>query len=279
MKDLSNKVAVVTGAASGIGRALAKDLAQEGCKLAINDFDGQGLEEVKRELQMPESDILVDVFDVSDREKVYAFADKVLGKFGAVDLVINNAGIAMGRFNAEELPYEPFEKIMDVNYWGMVYGSLAFLPHLQARSESGLVNISSIFGIVGVMHQLAYCSSKFAIRGFSESLRMEMNAYHPHLTITSVHPGGIKTNIVRNSSPGSETLSEAEQEQMNKRFEEAFITTADKAAEIIIKGVKKKKERVLVGPDAKRMARLTRLFPAGYTKMMMKVLQKLADNP
>jgi NAD(P)-dependent dehydrogenase (short-subunit alcohol dehydrogenase family) len=202
------------------------------------------------------------------------FAQTVFEKYGRVDVMINNAGVALGQVTAEEVTREDFKWVMDINFWGMINGSQAFLPFIKKQSEGAVANVSSIFGIAGIAHQAAYCTSKFAIRGYTESMRMESKLDFPHVTIHSIHPGGIKTNIVRNSRWTNDDVSEEEREILSKNFESQFITTPEKAASVILKSIQRKKERILIGPDAKLMDRLVRWFPTLYTKIFLWRIKK-----
>ncbi len=269
MKTFKDKVVVVTGVGSGIGRALAKHFDTLGAKLALNDYDKASLEDTVSSLSQ---DPYREQFDVADKDAFYQFAENVYNHFGKVDCMINNAGVALSAVSTEELKYSDFDWIMGINFWGMVYGTKAFLPYIKEQPEGSVTNVSSIFGITGIAYQTAYCTTKFAIRGFTESLRMEMHNEAPHVVISSVHPGGIKTNIAR-SSKTAEGQDEAQQEEFDKMMEEidkAFITSPEKAAETIINGILKKKERILIGPDAKRADRIVRLFPTKYTDIILK---------
>ena len=274
MKDFNGKVVVITGAGSGIGRALAMAFAKQGAKLALNDYHAQNLEETVA--MLGSAMVKTWVFDVSNREAVYTFADNVVAHFGTVDIVINNAGVALGKQRVQDVQYEDFEWLMGINFWGVVYGTKAFLPHLMTRPEASLVNISSVFGLGGIATQSAYCSSKFAVRGFTESLRMEAFLQDSNITITTVHPGGIDTNIVRNQR---EFSSKEDHEKFIKRFQKNALTTPGGAAETIMKGIQKKSTRVLIGKDARMMDRLIRLLPERFTKIILKQMKmrKLSD--
>lgn len=269
MKTFKDKVVVVTGVGSGIGRALAKALHSKGAKLAINEFNPDTLKETISLIGGPSNHIYSENFDVANREKFYAFADNVINHFGKVDCIINNAGVALGSVSTEELSYKDFDWIFGINFWGMVYGTKAFLPIIKQQEEGNVTNISSIFGIAGIGYQTAYCTTKFAIRGFTESLRMEMHKESPRVSICSVHPGGIQTNIARDSKipDGSD---KGVDDKMLAEVEKAFITSPEKAAETILNGILKRKERILIGSDAKRADRTIRMFPTKYTDMFLK---------
>jgi NAD(P)-dependent dehydrogenase (short-subunit alcohol dehydrogenase family) len=243
MKSFESKVVVVTGAGSGIGRALALHFAALGAKLALNDFNEKSLRETV-ELLPNTTESMYAAFDVSVRESVFGFAENVIAHYGQVDVVINNAGVAIAGFRTDAVSIEDYKWIVGINMWGMMYGSLAFLPHLRKRPEAALVNVSSIFGLHGIPGQAPYVTTKFAIRGFTESLALEERAHHTSVVVSSVHPGGIKTNIAR-AAKGAEIDPES-----IAKFEQNFRTTPERAAQIIIRGIRRKKSRILVGADA-----------------------------
>ena len=267
MKTLNNKTAVITGAGSGIGRELAYQLSEKGTRVLITDISEKDLQETVLNIQLrhKEASVHAFVFDMSDRQAVYDFADNVIDSFGQIDIVINNAGVALGKYSAMETDYPDWEWIFGINFWGTVYGSKAFLPHLIKRPEACLVNISSVFGLAGIAKQSPYCATKFAVRGFTEALRAEMLQAHPQLKIVSVHPGGIQTNIVRNARD----KDEAAKAKIVKEFDDLFAkTSASKAAQTIIKGIQNKQERILIGRDAYMLDRIVRLLPAKYISLL-----------
>lgn len=266
MKELNGTVAVVTGVASGIGKALADALATQGCKLAIADNNEDGLRETEGQVAEIGADVMAMSLDVAKRDEVYAFADRVIETFGAAHLIINNAGVAIGR-SVENMTYEDYEWIMGINFWGMVYGTKAFLPHLMKQNEGHIVNISSVFGFIGVPSQSGYNASKFAIRGFTEALRSEVALAGSDVAISCVHPGGIKTNIARSAKFYPEDGIDVSFEDLVANFEKVARTTSEKAADVIIKGVKKGKKRILIGWDARVIDWLQRLFPVGYGRL------------
>lgn len=268
MKHFENKVVVITGAGSGIGRALALEFGKLGAKLALNDFSENTLLETVALLNEPEN-TYHQAFDVANKTDFYQFADNVITQFGRVDVVINNAGVAISKLTAAEVSIEDYEWILGINLWGMMYGSLAFLPHLRRQKESSLVNLSSVFGIHGIPYQAAYCTTKFGIRGFTESMVLEERMNETGVTVTAVHPGGIKTNIARNSRYAGKDEKSIEQ------FEKSFITTPKKAAQTIIKGIQRKKTRVLIGPDAKVLYFLNRLSPKFTAWYLLRFAKKL----
>jgi len=259
---LSNKsVAVITGAASGIGRALAVRLAEEGIAgIAISDVNEEGLKETAGLVEALGVPVSTHVFDVSDRTAVKVFADEVLQEHGRVTHLINNAGIGLlGTF--EQLSIEDFEWLMGINFWGVVYCTKVFLPTLLEQESAHLVNVSSVFGLIAPAEQTAYTSSKFAVRGFTESLRHELS--DTNVAVACVHPGGIKTNIVRNSKLGEGTPADWKQ-QGEKFFDKVAKTTPEQAAEVIVQGIKDRNPRILIGKDARAISLFSRLFPKNY---------------
>lgn len=273
MKDLGQKIVVLTGAGSGIGRALACQLAGEKARLALCDIDMNGLEETKRMVQSINSQTIANLYhlDVSNREMVTRLADQVIEDFGTVDVVINNAGVASSG-NVVEMTYETLEWTININMWGVIYVTKAFLPTLMQRPEASIVNVSSVFGLMGIISQSAYCASKFAVRGFTESLRQEM--YNTNVAVTVVYPGGIRTNIAQNSKSDSQ-MDPEDYERLKRRFERSLVTPPDEAARIIIDGIKRKAPRVLIGKDARRVDRLVRWAPNSFDKFVVKSYEQL----
>ncbi|MFN3712642.1 MAG: SDR family NAD(P)-dependent oxidoreductase [Alcanivoracaceae bacterium] len=270
MKSFRDRVAVITGAGSGIGRALAFELGAAGCKLALSDINEASVKQVAKELKDAGRNVIADRLDVADREAVYAYADKVAKQFGTVNLVINNAGVALGS-TVDDMSYEDFEWLMGINFWGVVYGTKAFLPYLKKAGEGHIVNVSSVFGLIGVPSQSAYNAAKFAVRGFTESLRQELELEGGSVSCTSVHPGGIKTNIARNARMTADVsrFTGMDPEASKKQFEKLFRTTPEQAAATIISGIRANKRRVLIGPDAVAIDTLQRLLPTSYQKLMV----------
>lgn len=277
MKSFKDKVAAITGAGSGMGRELAIELAKRGCHVAISDVNEAGLAQTVEMLQPFGVRITSQKLDVADRDAVYAWADAVVAEHGKVNLIFNNAGVALGA-TLEGAEYGDFEWIMNINFWGVVYGSKAFLPHLRASGDGHIINTSSVFGLFAVPGNGCYNASKFAVRGFSECLRQELEMKHEPVSVTSVHPGGIKTGIARSARmTGDLNKFLGKDEQSAKRdFEKMFITTANRAARIIIKAVEGNKRRVLVGPDAKLLDLIVRMFPSGYQRLVMKFTRRQA---
>lgn len=269
MKNLSDRVAVVTGAGSGIGRALAVQLAESGCKLALSDINEQGLAETVTLAEQAGAEVFSEKLDVADRDAVYAHADKVKAHFGRVNLVFNNAGVAVGA-TVEDTSYEDFEWLMGINFWGVVYGTKAFLPMLKEAGEGHIVNVSSVFGLIGVPTQSAYNAAKFAVRGFTESLRQELEIERSPVSCSCVHPGGIKTNIARAARMTDVSkITGSSAEQATEDFEKMFRTTPEEAASTIIKGVRDNKRRILIGSDALAIDTMQRLLPTSYQRLMV----------
>lgn len=273
MKSFKGKVAAITGAASGIGRSLAVQLGESGCALALSDVNETGLAETAAQARAYGVKVTAETVDVSDRDAVYRWAHGVVVDHGQVNFIFNNAGVALGA-TVEAMKYEDFEWLMGINFWGVVYGTKAFLPHLKASGDGHVVNISSVFGIAGIPSQSAYNAAKFAVRGFTESLSQELAITGAPVRATSVHPGGIKTNIAR-AARVDESLRDLgiDSEDTTGRLERAFITSPDKAASIILRAVAKKRRRVLVGPDAYVFDWVVRLLPTAYQDVTRRYTQ------
>ena len=267
MKSFENKVAAITGAGSGIGRELAIELGRRKCHMALSDVNEDGLQETVEQVQLSGVRVTSQKVDVADRQAVYAWADQVVEDHGKANLIFNNAGVALAS-TVEGMSYGDFEWLMDVNFWGVVYGTKAFLPHLKTSGEGHIVNISSIFGLAGIPSQSAYNAAKFAVRGFTESLRQELDMMSCGVSATSVHPGGIKTAIARSGRIDSSIRDLGiDDVDTGAKFERAFITGADKAARVILDGVRRDDRRILIGPDARVFDWLVRLFPSSYQRL------------
>jgi butyryl-CoA dehydrogenase len=268
MKELRERVAAVTGAASGIGRALAIELAREGCHLALSDVDEEGLREAAGQAAEAGAKVRTDRVDVADRAAVHAWADAVAEDQGRVNLIVNNAGVALAA-TVETMAYEDLEWLMGINFWGVVHGTKAFLPHLKAAGEGHVVNVSSVFGIIGVPTQSAYNAAKFAVRGFTEALREELEIEGSPVSATSVHPGGIRTNIVANSRLGEVDGRLPTRDEAMEQFERLARTSPEDAAKRIVKGVKRNERRVLIGMDAQLIDGMQRLLPTAYQRLLI----------
>lgn len=263
-----NSVAVITGAASGIGQALAIRLAKEGIAgLAIADVNAEGLKETADLIVQNGVKTSTHVVNVGDREQMRKFAEDVLKEHGKATHLINNAGVGLiGTF--EQISIEDMEWLMGINYWGTVYGVKFFLPILKQQETAHIVNLSSVFGFIAPPEQTAYCSSKFAVRGFTEALRHELE--ETNVRVSSVHPGGIKTNIARNSRIGKDTPEEYKKQGM-EFFDKVAWTTPEMAAETIVRGIKSENSRILIGKDAHLISYIHRLFPKNYLRLFTKL--------
>ena len=276
MKTLRNRVAVVTGAASGIGRSLAVVLAREGCILELSDVDEPGLRETRRLVGGDPARVGVERLDVADRAAVHAHADRVAGERGAVHLVVNNAGVALEAPIAS-MSYADLEGLMGINFWGVVHGTKAVLPHLERAGEGHIVNVSSVFGLISVPNQSAYNAAKFAVRGFTEALREELELAGSPVSATCVHPGGIRTNIARNARVGSGAARSREKLAIN--FDRVARTSSEKAAETIVRGVRRNARRVLIGSDAFLVDRLQRWLPTSYQRIVVSAARRRMAVP
>ncbi len=264
-KTYNGKICVITGAASGIGRALALTLAKNGAVLALSDINAAGLAETV-DMVGGSNRVMNDVFDMADGAAIVDYAGKVEQTLGAADYVFNVAGLTrVGNFI--DTPLESMEKIMDVNYWGVVRMSKAFIDQILSNKGT-LVNISSVFGFIGYSGQAHYCASKFAVRGFTETLAQELAG--KGVGICSVHPGGIATNIARNAVADKLPDNGLSREELDAGFDKMAITSPKKAASVILKGAAKKKRRILIGGDARFISLVSRLFPVGYAKIIEK---------
>ena len=264
MSSFEGKVVVITGAGSGIGRALARNLAKKGAKLALSDVDTDGLTETRRQAEALGAHVRSDRLDVAEREAVLAYADAVVAHFGTVNQVYNNAGIAY-HGHVDKSEFKDIERVIDVDFWGVVNGTKAFLPHVIASGDGHVVNISSLFGLIAVPGQSAYNAAKFAVRGFTEALRQEMLvAKHP-VKVTCVHPGGIKTAVARNA-----TVADGEDHQTFAAFYDKWllIHSPEMAAETIVSGVARGRARVVVGVEAKAVDLLARITGSLYQRIV-----------
>lgn len=263
-----DKVCVITGAGSGIGRALAVQLDAWGAHLALSDISQDGLEETLTLLGSERrNSVLKDIFDLANAADIEAYAPKVEAALGPADYVFNVAGLArVGSF--DDSPLSSLETVMNVNFYGVVRMSKAFLGQLK-QTRGGLVNISSIFGIIGFPGQADYCASKFAVRGFSETLAQEVEAFG--VTVSCVHPGGVATNIARHALADVAPPDGKSRSDMDASFDKAAITPVKDAAHIILAGTARRKRRIIVGKDAKLVQLAARLFPVTYPKIMRKL--------
>jgi short-subunit dehydrogenase len=276
MTAIRGAAAVVTGAAGGIGRALALELAARGCDLALADRDEAGLQTVAAEIAKAGSTkVTTHRVDVSEPQQIADFAQAAIAAHPGLNIVVNNAGVAlMGNFG--EVDQSQMEWLININFWGVVHGTRAFLPHLARQREAHIVNLSSIFGIIAPPGQTAYSAAKFAVRGFSESLRHELQMADSPVKLSVVHPGGVATNIARNSRSGSGVTDNSRRAESIERFDNAARTTPAAAAKIIADGIAKNQPRILIGFDAKFIDVLQRLRPGTYWKALAGIFNKRA---
>lgn len=275
-RTFRGKVAAITGAASGIGRSLATALAREGCEVAISDVDEAGLRETAKLCGAVR--VTSRRLDVVDGADFRAWADEIVRDHGRVNLLFNNAGVSYSATvgGGEEAEVR---RVIDIDFWGVAYGTRAFLPHLAASGDGHIVNISSVFGLFGFPGQSAYNAAKFAVRGFTESLRIELEMSGSPVSATCVHPGGIKTNIMHATKSHSSLADLGiDIERSQKELEKGFRTTSDKAAEIILRGVRKDARRVLVGTDAHVFDIVTRLLPGTYHGILARLGRMRAEK-
>jgi NADP-dependent 3-hydroxy acid dehydrogenase YdfG len=270
MNPFEAKVAVITGAGSGIGRALAVNLAKKGAKLALSDIDTEGLAETVGQAEALGADVKSDRLNVAEREAVLAYAEAVIAHFGEVHQIYNNAGIAYNG-DVENSEFKDIERIIDVDFWGVVNGTKAFLPHVIASGDGHIINISSLFGLIAVPGQSAYNAAKFAVRGFTEALHQEMLvAKHP-VKVTCVHPGGIKTAVARNATVANDQNAQTFAEFFDKRL---ALHSPEMAAETIIDGVRQGRARVVIGWEAKALDALARIIGPSYQRIIAAAVAK-----
>jgi NAD(P)-dependent dehydrogenase (short-subunit alcohol dehydrogenase family) len=266
MKTLEGKVVVITGAGSGIGRALTVECARRGALVAISDVNEEGLAETARLAGAKKH--LAKRVDVRSDDEVGGFAADVERTLGGASVVVNNAGVSLSD-TIGPMKRADFAWLMDINFWGVVRGTEAFLPQLQAQSDAHVVNISSVFGLIAVPSQSAYNASKFAVRGYTEALRQELAESHPNVHVTCVHPGGIRTNIVRNGRTNRDMHGKpVDRDRFVRDFDRMARTSSEQAAEIILEGVLANRPRVLVGGDAHVIDWMQRMFPVRYPSIM-----------
>lgn len=282
MSSFEGKVAAITGAGSGMGRALAIDLVRRGCEVALSDVNEVGLAETVALISGRK--VTSARVDVSQRDEVFAWAERVAADHGRCHFIFNNAGVALAA-TAEEIDPKDFAWIFGINFWGVVNGTQAFMPHLRASGDGHVVNTSSIFGIVAFPGNGAYNATKFAVRGYTEALAIELAAEDAPVRVTSVHPGGVKTAIAKSARMHDSVLKFGDAEEQRRTFEKAFRLSPERAAEIILDGVANDESRVLVGNDAVGMDLVQRLVPSAYksvlarfTRWQQEKLAKRAGN-
>ncbi|WP_192455786.1 SDR family NAD(P)-dependent oxidoreductase [Acinetobacter oleivorans] len=267
MKSFKNKVAAVTGAGSGIGQAIAIALAKQGCHLALSDISEVGLAKTVELLTPYSVKVTTQKVDVAKRDEVATWAKAVVDEHGQVNLIFNNAGVAIGS-TAEGVSYEDLEWLIGINFWGVVYGTKEFLPYLKQSGDGHIINISSMFGLTAQPTQSAYNASKFAVRGFTESLRQELDMQNAGVSATCVHPGGIRTNIAKAARMNNSVQSLGmDPLKSQDAFDKLLRTPADDAAQQILEAVRKDRRRLLIGADAKAVDVIQRILPQGYQKI------------
>jgi NADP-dependent 3-hydroxy acid dehydrogenase YdfG len=271
MKTITDKIVAITGAGSGIGRALAVRAADLGAIPAISDVNDAALAETASLVSAKQPRVHTAHVDVGQRDAIYAWADQVKREVGEIDVLVNNAGVSLSQTIAQ-MRDEDFFWLMNINFWGVVHGTRAFLPQLMTRPEAHIVNLSSVFGLIAVPTQAAYNASKFAVRGFTEALRQELAA--TNVRVTSVHPGGIKTNIVRNGRHFQDVRGNADAAAVAREFDRMARTSPEKAAHQIIDAISRKKRRLLIGLDAILIDRMQRLLPASYDGLVAKAVSR-----
>jgi|TARA_B100002003_G_scaffold180936_1_gene168979 hypothetical protein len=271
-----DKVAAITGAGSGMGRALAEAVASRNCHVAISDIDTAALAETQ---ELIKSNYSVEVssheLDVADRGQVEQFATDVVHEHGKVNMIFNNAGVSVTD-TAENMSYEDFEWLMNINFWGVIYGCKSFLPFFHDVDEAHIINTSSIFGVVAVPSQSAYNASKFAVRGYTYAMRQEL--FDTHIGVSCVQPGGVKTNIIKSSRYTTADNTVATKEELISRFDEFAGLTSEQAAEQILRGVLANKAQILVGRDAKTAAIVERIAPTGYQKLLSRLISSMLND-
>lgn len=266
MRHFQGKVAVITGAGSGIGRALALALHKRGAELSLSDINEEGLADTCAMLTQG-AKVTSQALDVADHNAFENYRQFVLEQHTHIDLIFNNAGVTVSE-TIEDLSYSDMEWLFNINFWGVVRGTKLFLNDLKQRPEAAIINVSSIFGVIAVPSQGIYNASKFAVKGFTEALRQEL--YDSSVFVASVHPGGVKTNIINNGRIKKSPFGETSKDKLARTFERIAKTTPEQAADIILKGLMKKKRRILIGKDAKAFDILQRLLPTRYTDIFKK---------
>ena len=281
MKNFKNKVAAITGAGSGMGQQLAVLLAKAGCHVSISDVNEKGLAETVALVKPYNVRVTSKKVNVAKLEEVRAWAEETVQNHGSVNMIFNNAGVALGS-TVEGSNYEDLEWIMGINYWGVVYGTKEFLPYLKKTGEGHIINTSSLFGLTAQPTQSAYNSTKFAVRGFTESLRQELDIENSGVSALSVHPGGIRTNIANDARMSDSIKSMGmNPEKSAKAFNKLLRMPAEEAAQQILDAVLKNKRRLLIGNDAKTLDLVQRILPTGYqriTALATKLSKKLESK-
>ncbi len=269
MKSFRNSTAVITGAGSGLGRSLALALNQAGAHLALSDLDFEGLQSTQDLLPNAELVTSLHQTDVGDRAQMAALASAVIQKHKTVDILINNAGITLTPTPFDSILDEQFTQVINVNMWGVYNGTRAFLPYLKSRPAASIVTISSLAGLIGLTGYAPYAMSKFAVRALSESLGMEYA--HTNLHFMVVHPGGIKTNLIKNAP----NINAHQQEEAHQAFTQVALLSPEKAAQRILRGILRKRNRLILGADAKIVYTIRKLFPNKYPQILNTIFSQI----
>ena len=280
MKNFKNKVAAITGAASGMGRTLAVELARRGCHLSLSDVNEAGLSETAQMARQHGVKVTTTKLDVANRDAVFAWADQTATDHGQVNMIFNNAGVSL-TVNLDVVKQSDFDWIMGINFWGVVYGTQAFLPHLKKSGDGHVINTSSLFGLMAVPTQGTYNATKFAVRGYTEALRMELELAGVPVSATCVHPGGIATNIAKAGKfdDSMERVAGVSIDKQRKMADKMIsTTTAESAALQILKAVENNERRVLVGPDARALDKLVRLMGSAYQVLIVRRLRRMRSK-
>jgi butyryl-CoA dehydrogenase len=269
----SNNVFIVTGAGSGIGRQVALQAAMSGADVIATDINTTTLQETKQIAAGQGLQMAIYELDVADKKAVYDFADMIIPQLKGQKLVlINNAGVGLFSGNFHSTNQDDFEWLMNINLWGVIRMTKAFYPYFIRHNDGHIVNLSSVFGLGGFANQTAYCTAKFGVRGFTEALRMELLG--TGIITTTVHPGGIKTNIMRSATPKGPQLTQVMHAKATATFDQIAMTTPEKAAALILQAVKRKKQRLVIGKDGRVIDIITRMIPVGYTKIFKRKMDK-----
>jgi NAD(P)-dependent dehydrogenase (short-subunit alcohol dehydrogenase family) len=271
MKNFDDKVAVITGAGSGMGQQIAIQLAEKGAAVAVLDINEASAKETAAQINQNGGHAIPYVADVADKELISLLATRIADELGPADILVNNAGILMKSERFDQMPEEMIERLLDINLKGVIYCTRAFLPQLLSGPEASLVNLSSLGGLVGLMCQVPYAAAKFGVRGFSDALRMDL--FDTNLTVTTVYPGPVATNIFINSPALTREEGLSGQETMMT----VKPVPVEKAGRMIVDGIRRRRRRVIIGGQAKVMDILARLAPNAYTKLLYKPVKKMMD--